>query len=166
MLQAQSELRVDEVLGILQARRLLEPGVAQLAGLHATEHDFDVLEESIREQRAHLADRARFVQLDSRFHLAIARATRNATVVSLMRMLFQRIELARDVALRVPHEPERAIEIHERTLSAIKTGNPDVIDLAMDEHLLFLESIWEEETGRSFVRKQPAFLVRGSDQTP
>ena len=133
------KLRIDEVFGILQARRLLQPRVAQLAGLFASEEDFEALQSSIDLQREHMDDRERFIQLDTRFHMAIARATRNATVVSLMRILFRRVEIARDMAIRVPLETESAIQIHEDTLAAIKTGDPDIIDAAMDEHLSFLE---------------------------
>src|ERR671934_187713 len=52
-------------------------------------------------------------------------------------------DLARDMAIREPYEPEHAIGIHERTLAAVKSGDPDEIDRAMDEHLAFLEQIWE-----------------------
>jgi GntR family transcriptional repressor for pyruvate dehydrogenase complex len=159
LIAERSELRVGEVFGVLEARRLLEPRVAQLAGLYATDDDYDVLQHSIDLQRESMDDRDRFIQLDTRFHIAIARATRNTTVISLTRQLFRRVEIARDMAIRIPQEPERAIELHERTLAAIKTGDPQLIDDAMDEHLGFLERIWEEETGRSRVRKTPDFLV-------
>jgi DNA-binding FadR family transcriptional regulator len=159
LVEERAELRVGEVFGILEARRLLEPRVAQLAGLYATEEDYDAMQRSIDLQRQFKDDRDRFIQLDTRFHIAIARATRNGTVISLMRHLLRRVEVARDSAIRVPHEPERAIELHERTLAAIKTGDPELIDEAMDEHLSFLEKIWEEETGRSRVRRTPDFLV-------
>jgi DNA-binding FadR family transcriptional regulator len=94
-----------------------------------------------------------------RFHLAIARATRNATIVSMMRYLLGRLEIARDMAIREPYEPDHAIGIHERTLAAIKSGDPEQIDRAMDEHLSFLEKIWEEESGRARLRKVPDFLL-------
>jgi GntR family transcriptional repressor for pyruvate dehydrogenase complex len=159
LVEERAELRVGEVFGILEARRLLEPRVAQLAGLYATEDDYDAMQRSIDLQRQHKNDRDRFIQLDTRFHIAIARATRNSTVISLMRHLLRRVEVARDSAIRVPHEPDRAIELHERTLAAIKTGDPELIDEAMDEHLSFLEKIWEDETGRTRVRRTPDFLV-------
>ena len=158
------ELRVGEVFGILEARRLLEPRVAQLAGLHASEDDYEAMQRSIDLQREHMADRDRFIQLDTRFHVAIARATRNPTAISLMRHLLRRVEVARDMAIRTPHEPERAIGLHETTLAAIKSGDPELIDNAMDEHLSFLERIWEEETGRSRLRKTPDFLVARDDR--
>lgn len=164
LVEERSELRIGEVFGILEARRLLEPRVAQLAGLYATEEDYDAMQRSIDLQRQHMDDRDRFIQLDTRFHIAIARATRNSTVISLMRHLLRRVEVARDMAIRVPHEPERAIAIHECTLEAIKTGDPELIDGAMDDHLSFLEKIWEEETGRSRVRRTPDFLIAREDR--
>ena len=38
-------------------------------------------------------------------------------------------------------------------------GNPDVIEAAMDEHLSFLEQIWETESGRARLRTIPDFLL-------
>jgi DNA-binding FadR family transcriptional regulator len=164
LLQERSELRVGEVFGILEARRLLEPRVAQLAGLYASEDDYEAMRHSIDLQREFKSDRDRFIQLDTRFHIAIARATRNTTVISMMRNLLRKVEIARDMAIRTPHEPDRAIELHEETLRAIKSGDPDLIDEAMDEHLSFLETIWEEETGRPRVRRTPDFLVTRKDR--
>ena len=61
-----------------------------------------------------------FLQLDLKFHLAMARATRNATIVSLMRSLLRHLEIARDMAMHAPLVPDWTIEIHERTLAAIR----------------------------------------------
>jgi DNA-binding FadR family transcriptional regulator len=159
LIAQRSELRISEISGVLEARRLLEPRVAQLAALYASEDDFDAMRRTIELQRQCRDDRERFIQLDHRFHLGIARATQNATVVSLMRSLLGRLEIARDMAIREPHEPESAIAIHEHTLQAIMGGDPEVIEAAMDEHLSFLERIWEEESGRARLRKIPEFLL-------
>ncbi len=159
LIEQRSELRITEISGVLEARRLFEPRVAQLAALYATELDFDAMQRTIDLQRECPDDRERFIQLDHRFHLAIARATQNATVVSLMRSLLRSLEIARDMAIRGPHEPERAIAIHEHTLQAIMGGDSDVIEAAMDEHLSFLERIWEKESGRARLRTIPDFLL-------
>jgi GntR family transcriptional regulator, transcriptional repressor for pyruvate dehydrogenase complex len=99
-----------------------------------------------------------FLQLDLKFHLAIARATRNSTVVQLMRHLFKRLEIARDMAVHAPLVPDWVLEIHERTLAAIRAADFGLIDGVMDEHLSQLEQIWERETGRGLVRPLPDFL--------
>lgn len=159
LIEQRSELRISEISGVLEARRLFEPRVAQLAALYASEDDFDAMRRTIDLQRGCPDDRERFIQLDHRFHLGMARATQNATVVSLMRSLLRRLEIARDMAIRGPHEPESAIAIHERTLQAIMSGDPEAIEAAMDEHLSFLERIWEKESGRARLRKIPEFLL-------
>jgi len=161
----QSELRLGEVAGVLEARRVFEPRVAQLAGLYGSDDDFDALRRTVELQRECADDRARLMQLDYRFHLMMARATRNTTVVQLMRVLLERLEIARDMTPRAPHDAALEVAIHERTLRAIMSGDEEGIDDAMDEHLSYLERIWEEETGRVRLRKVPDFLLSRTSNT-
>jgi GntR family transcriptional repressor for pyruvate dehydrogenase complex len=164
LLRTTTEMRVGEVAGVLEARRLVEPRVAQLAAVHAAEEDFAAMQATIDRQRelAGKGDFLRhedlFLQLDLKFHVAIARATRNSTVVSLMRSLLKRLEIARDMAVHAPLVPDWVIDIHERTLAAIRSADFELIDRVMDEHLAQLEQIWERETGRGLVRPLPDFL--------
>jgi DNA-binding FadR family transcriptional regulator len=164
LLRSRREIRVGEVAGVLEARRLIEPRVAQLAAVHAGEDDFAAMREIIERKRElaasddFLRHEDLFLQLDLKFHLAIARATRNTTIVTLMRSLLRRLEIARDMAVHAPLVPEWVIGIHERTLAAIRSADFGVIDEVMDEHLAQLEQIWERETGRGLVRPLPDFL--------
>ncbi|HYP47299.1 MAG TPA: FCD domain-containing protein [Thermoleophilaceae bacterium] len=164
LLRSRREIRVSEVAGVLEARRLIEPRVAQLAAVHASEEDFAAMREIIERKRQLAANddflrhEDLFLQLDLKFHLAIARATRNSTIVTLMRSLLRRLEIARDMAVHAPLVPEWVIGIHERTLSAIRGADFEQIDAVMDEHLSQLEQIWERETGRGLVRPLPDFL--------
>jgi len=164
LVRHRSSLRLGEVAGVLEARRMLEPRVAQLAAVRATEDDFAALQRSIDSMRSLVdAGRAlkqedRFLQLDVQFHLALARASGNATVESLMRVLFRQLEIARDMAMHAPLVPDWTIEIHERTLAAVRAADFELIEAVMDEHLAQLEQIWERETGRWLVRPLPDFL--------
>jgi DNA-binding FadR family transcriptional regulator len=164
LVRRRSHLRVSEVAGVLEARRLLEPRVAQLAAARAGEEDFQAMRHTIAQQRELLSSgpalrhEDRFLQLDVQFHLAIARATSNATITSLMRSLFGELEIARDMAMHVPFVSDWAVEIHERTLAAIEAGDLEAIELVMDEHLGRLEQTWEQETGRALVRPSADFL--------
>src|SRR5215216_6273641 len=145
-----ASLRLAEIAAVLEARRLLEPRVAQLAAERATDADFDALERSIEAMRRlvaggwHPRHEDRFLQLDVQFHLALARAAGNPTVETLMRMLFRQLEIARDMAMHVPLVPEWTIEIHERTLAAVRAGDRDEVSSVMDEHLGQLESTASE----------------------
>src|SRR5882724_11993966 len=131
LVRARSSMRLGEVASVLEARRLLEPRVAQLAAVRAGEEDFAALEHSIEEMRTIVragygpGDEDRFLQLDVQFHLALARATGNPTVERLMRMLFRELEIARDMAMHEPLVPEWTIAIHSETLAAIAGDDLD-----------------------------------------
>jgi GntR family transcriptional repressor for pyruvate dehydrogenase complex len=165
LVRQHSSMRVGEVASVLEARRLLEPRVAQLAAVRAGDDDFAALQRSIDAMAAIMragygpADEDRFLQLDVQFHLALARASANPTVETLMRALFRQLEIARDMAMHAPLVPEWTIGIHERTLAAVRSGDLDDVDAVMGEHLGQLERTWESENARPLVRPLPAFLL-------
>jgi DNA-binding FadR family transcriptional regulator len=172
LVRSKSHMRVSEVAGVLEARRMLEPRVAQLAAARAGEADFQAMRRTIEQMRdlaasgAALRNEDRFLQLDVQFHLAIARATGNATIASLVRSLFRELEIARDMAMHVPLVADWMIDIHERTLAAIESGDLDAVERVMDEHIGQLEQTWEQETGRALLRQMPAFLFPGATSAP
>jgi DNA-binding FadR family transcriptional regulator len=145
LVRQRSSDRLGEVAPVLEARRLIEPGVARLAARRATPEDLEALERSIEAMRAIVArgytaeDEDRFLQLDMQFHLALARASGNPTVETLMRALLRQLEIARDMAMHLPLVPQWTIDIHERTLAAVAAGDPDAVAAVMDEHLGQLE---------------------------
>jgi GntR family transcriptional regulator, transcriptional repressor for pyruvate dehydrogenase complex len=151
LVRQRSSMRLGEVASVLEARRLLEPRVAQLAAVRAGDADFTALERSIEAMRAIVeagygpADEDRFLQLDVQFHLALARATGNPTVETLMRALIRQLEIARDMAMHAPAVPEWTIDIHERTLAAVRSGDLDEVEAVMDEHLAQLEQTWNHQ---------------------
>ena len=61
--------------------------------------------------------------------------------------------------------PDWTIDIHERTLAAVRAADFPLIDEVMDEHLAQLEQIWERETGRGLVRPLPDFLQPVADRS-
>jgi DNA-binding FadR family transcriptional regulator len=145
LVRARSVLRLEQVADVLEARRLIEPGVAALAAQRAADADLEPLERSIESMREicgrgyEPADEERFLQLDLQFHIALARAAGNPTVEALMRSLLRQLEIARDMAMHLPLVPEWTIEIHERTLEAVRSGDLERVSEVMNEHLGQLE---------------------------
>ena len=164
LLRSKSDLRLGEVAGVLEARRLIEPRVAQLAAVNAREDDFAHLQRIIDAQQALLAEgdvlanEDRFLQLDTQFHLRIARATGNTTIVSLMRMLLRRLEIARDLALHEPPSPDWVIDIHERTLAAIRSADHEPHRAGHGRAPRGDGAAWERATDRALVPPMPDFL--------
>lgn len=150
LVRRRSHMRLSEVAAVLEARRVVEPGVARLAAQRAQAPDLDTLERSIEAMQRLCrngygpGDEDRFLQLDVQFHLALARAAGNPTVERLMRMLFRELEIARDMAMHEPLVPEWTIAIHEETLAALTSGDLERVDEVMDRHLGRMESTWAE----------------------
>jgi len=145
------DMRRGEVASVLEARRIVEPGVAQLAAQRATDADLATLDRSIEAMRRIVdagygaGDEDRFLQLDVQFHLALARAAANPSVERLMRMLFRELEIARDMAMHEPLVPEWTIAIHAETRDAIASGDLEAVAEVMDRHLGRLETTWAED---------------------
>lgn len=154
LVRERADLRLGEVAAVLEARRIVEPGVARLAAQRAGAADLAAVERSIEAMRRIVrvgyapGDEDRFLQLDVQFHLALARATANATIERMMRMLFRELEIARDMAMHEPLVPEWTIAIHEETLAAVAAGDPTVIDEVMDRHIGRMESTWAQAAGQ------------------
>jgi GntR family transcriptional repressor for pyruvate dehydrogenase complex len=165
LLRSRVAVRADEVRSVLEARRMLEPRVAHLASLYATSEDYERMQSTIDAQKRMLDDGSwaedpdRFPVQDVLFHIRMAGATHNSTVLALMRMLQGRLEFARDLISHTHDNREWVIDIHERTLAAIRLGNHEQIDAVMEEHIRELEIAWERSTESPMVRTLPDFLL-------
>ena len=82
------------------------------------------------------------------------------------RELFRRLEIVRDMAMHLPLVPEWTIQIHERTVAAVRSGDLEAVERVMDDHVGKLELTWEEETARALVRPLPDFLLPASARKP
>lgn len=142
-------LEFDTVIDGLEARRMLEPQVAQMAGARATDGDFARLRQILYEQIRAGEDLQRVRDLDPSFHIGIARATHNSVVVVLMQTLLERLELSRNPPPQGDDEARRTVDMHQETIDAIVSRDPHRIEVTMRRHLRMLESAWEAHTGRS-----------------
>jgi GntR family transcriptional repressor for pyruvate dehydrogenase complex len=173
MLRSGAEVRADEVRSILEARRMLETRVSHLAAVYATEEDFERMQATIDEQKAMLASGSieehadQFVVQDALFHIRMAGATHNPTVLDMARLLQGRLEFARDLVAHEDANREWVIDVHERRLVAIRLADHDRIETVMEEHIRELELAWERTTATSLVRPLPDFMLpHGPERTP
>jgi DNA-binding FadR family transcriptional regulator len=156
-----SPLDADEIFEALEARRMLEPRVAQLAALRATDADFAALERAIDMLRGCHADHHnhKAIQADVRFHRAMWRAARNPTLEHMLVSLFPRIiDVALDMAWGTAADKAHAVEVHERTLAALKRADSEALDEVMDAHMAVLETICEDVFARKAMRDLPPHL--------
>ncbi len=159
---APESLNAEETFGALEARRLIEPRVAQLAALRGSTADFDAISATIELQRNHGGDWWRVTQGNILYHRLIWRAARNVELEKAMRSIYRKLSgplyevLRRDQDFKATEE---SIELHEETLEVIMRGDPDQIDEVMDRHLRYLEQRCEAMFGRAGCQAIPQFLL-------
>lgn len=158
--ELQVPLESEHVFMILEARRALEPRVAQLAALRATEQDFAAMRETIELQRTAGQDPEQYWLSNSRFHRQMWRASGNRELELAMRSIYRRLHAVVSV---VDDEPLSVrVDLHEATLAAIMRGDPEEIEDVMDDHFAHLERLCEATYGRARLRKIPSFLIARS----
>lgn len=127
----------DAPLHLLQLRRMVETGAAELAASHRTDDDLAQLERHLDEMRsAHeRADVAAFVAADIAFHDVVLHASGNPFVAVLLGPLSAVLRTRRHETSQ--HEPVQvhAIAEHTGVLEALRRGDPAASRAAMESHM-------------------------------
>jgi DNA-binding FadR family transcriptional regulator len=79
----------EKVFEALEARRVIEPRVAQLAALRGTTQDFDAIRKTIGLQRTNQSNWWQITQGNVLFHRLLWRAARNPELESAMRSIYR-----------------------------------------------------------------------------
>lgn len=101
--------------------KFLEPIIAELAGERRSPEDIDNLQQSIDEMLANASDPVICQTQANRFHVILARATKNQMLIFLSTMI-------RQVMVRLDYQgagerPSKVAEEHQRIVDAIKKGD-------------------------------------------
>jgi GntR family transcriptional repressor for pyruvate dehydrogenase complex len=131
MIAFQHDLQ-DELLDV---RRMFEPAVARVAAQRATDEDFADFQRILESQRKKLKRGQSAIAEDTAFHAALARATRNRVVVSLMATLNDLLVESRTLSLKQKGRPAMSIEGHETVVAALCRRDADAAARAMSNHI-------------------------------
>src|SRR5262249_47267561 len=124
----------ETVFEALEARRVVEPRVAQLAALRGTSRDFDAIRETIDLQRASRDDWWRLTQGNVLHHRLLWRAARNSELEAAMRSIYRSLSGPLYTVLRSDEDSaatEESITLHVETLEAVMRGDHDAIEDVM-----------------------------------
>lgn len=124
---------------LLEARRAVEGEVSALAAEHATDEDFRILAALVEEIEQKSADVPQAEDADRRFHLALAKASQNSALVTVVDLLWEARE--RSPQYRLLTEKARAAGVspsskeHARILDSIRSRDPALARTAMHTHI-------------------------------
>lgn len=138
-------------LRLLEVRRMVETGSAELAAQHVTPEDLAAMESAIQDlERAHEAgDLDEVTRADMAFHDAVLHASGNPFVPVLLGRLSQLLYAARRATSAFPEVQRHAIQHHRSVLTAIASGNPAEARRAMEEHIDQTYEDYERYIGRA-----------------
>jgi GntR family transcriptional repressor for pyruvate dehydrogenase complex len=120
---------------LLDVRRMFEPAVARVAATRVTDEDLADLQRILAAQRRKLKTRQSAIVEDTAFHEALARATRNRVIVSIMATLNDLLVESRKLALKQKGRPGRSMLGHEAIVGALRRRDADGAARAMREHI-------------------------------
>ena len=120
---------------LMDVRRMFEPAVARAAATRATEEDFTDLQHILDSQREKLKSGRSAIVEDTAFHAALARATHNRVIVSIMATLNDLLVESRAQALRQKGRPQRSVEGHQAVVAALRDRDAEAASRAMYEHI-------------------------------
>jgi GntR family transcriptional repressor for pyruvate dehydrogenase complex len=128
-----------KIAEIFQFRRMIEPQIAGLAAQHATLPDTLHLEAIVRDQSQALHDSVLTGAYDQKFHIALARATKNSVLFHIVERITDVLTHVRDKASQTDYRKKRSLEGHQTILLAIREGDPEKARRAMEKHLAVIE---------------------------
>ncbi|WP_433413153.1 FadR/GntR family transcriptional regulator [Microtetraspora malaysiensis] len=135
------ELRAREMIELVEARRPVEMELARLAAMRATEKDFEQMAEATAMLHA-AQERDDVMHAENLFHYLIGRAARSDMLARYQHEILE----AKAVLVNswtVQMDPVPLATVHEETLAALRTRDPEVVRAAMDHHLHDLEDTVE-----------------------
>ena len=137
---------------MFETRLILEVGAAGLAAERATGEQLATMSEEIADMFAALKDPQQFLLHDVAFHRAVAAASGNPTLATLVDMVSAILYERRRDTIGRAHDFNEAVELHRRVYRAIRSRKPDEAREAMRDHIMRAQRAFaleeQEQTGR------------------
>ncbi|HET6891257.1 MAG TPA: FadR/GntR family transcriptional regulator [Pyrinomonadaceae bacterium] len=134
---------------MFETRSILEVGAAGLAAERATSEQLATLADEIAEMYASLNNPQEYLVHDIRFHRAIAQASGNPTLATLVEMVSAVMYERRRDTIERAHDFKESLELHQQVYRAIRDRQPDEARAAMREHIVRAQNAFalEESEG-------------------
>ena len=132
---------------IVEARRALETVTVALAARHRTRTDLRALHRDLEAMRAHQDDLTLFIPADMHFHQAVAEASGNRLLASLMEAISEEQRLSMLLTVYRSGEERFTVADHARIVEAVERGDEGAAQLAMKRHLAHMMSRYGKPRG-------------------
>jgi DNA-binding FadR family transcriptional regulator len=153
--------RQTDIREILEARRPVEMEIARLAGRRATDDDLARMQESIERLEQHAGDDRRLrLHFDHLFHYAMGRAARSDLLAYYQHQILKQLVIVWPTYFFELEDADTVVDLHRRTLEALRRGDERGVDRVMDEHLSVIENAVEAEAVAVTTRRRRRATAR------
>lgn len=128
---------LEEVMQIIEVRLINEPYGVRLAAERADDTEISVMADILARAASWTAVRnvKEMMLLDREFHLALARAAKNAVLADILRKLHERSLRFWFISLTAPDHHEAVQQQHDSILKVIRARDADAAEAAMRSHI-------------------------------
>lgn len=130
---------------MFEARKVLEVNVAGMAATRATGEQLSVLADELAAMQTHISDPQQYLLHDIRFHRAVAAASDNPILATLMEMVSAVMYEHRRQTIGRAHDFRQSLEMHESIYHAILNHQPDEARAKMQQHLDLAQQAYHTE---------------------
>ncbi len=125
----------DLLLYLFETRLLIEPGIAELAGIRATEKNLEDLEGVFKEIVSNVNEGRNHTEADTHFHNIIAKSTQNPILQNILPIINDSIKEGYLETRDIPESGDKVIKDHRNILQAIKKRDSSLARTYMSEHI-------------------------------
>jgi len=132
----------ENVEFLKEARQILEASIAKLAVERSTPADVNILEKHLDSMRQSKGNQKEFLEADQRFHLALAKMTRNPILWMAMRAVFKWLSQYHSELLTLPGLETLIIEEHTMIFKSVADNNPEAAAKTVSDHILRVNDLY------------------------
>ncbi|KIV51332.1 hypothetical protein AM501_10545 [Aneurinibacillus migulanus] len=133
----------QEIMELLEVRKIIESGTARLAAERRTEEELSKIKEALTEMEQALSSGELGDQADWKFHYAVAAASHNQTLQTVMMSISEAVgrslQTSRQELYRMKEVPKNLYKEHASIYEAIRERNGNRAETAMLYHLQGVE---------------------------
>ena len=129
------DLKKQDILHLMEARKIIERGAVALAAERASEDDINRLGNIIQRMREIIDEPTEFAEENVEFHLAIVEASKNPILSIIFNSVYDLFMKEQQVVAKMLNLKFESIESHINIWTAIKNHNTSKAIKEMEKHL-------------------------------
>ena len=132
-----ADISFKDIADVFEIRAALEALAAGLAAERITGEELEEMERLVAEKAEAIAnqDMEKLIKVDTMFHEAIYKASRNQRLTSIISNLREQIQRYRTTSLAYPGRMQRSLEEHRSIVEAIQSRDSQIAQQVAREHI-------------------------------